>query len=58
MTAMTKRRTDGDELTYLLRGIPPELWREVKATAALRGESVRDALLRFLAEYVKKPKSR
>ena len=37
---------------YLLRGIPPDLWRKVKATAALRGESIRDVLLRLLRTYV------
>lgn len=40
--------------TYLLRDIPPDLWREVRSRAALEGESVRDAMLRLLREYVKK----
>jgi hypothetical protein len=52
---MSKPRTpDGDEQTYLLRGIPPELWRQMKAAAALKGESIRDALLRAIREYVKR----
>ena len=37
--------------TYLLRNIPTDLWRKVKAKAALRGDSVRDVLLKFLRHY-------
>ena len=37
--------------TYLLRNVPTDLWRRVKAKAALRGESVRDVLLRLLRQY-------
>jgi hypothetical protein len=39
---------------YLLRDVPDDLWRKVKAAAALKGESVRDVLLRLLRDYVKK----
>ena len=39
--------------SYLLRGIPTDLWRKVKAKAALRGESLRDVILRLLSEYAK-----
>lgn len=46
-------------MTYLIRDIPDELWRLVKARAALRGESVRTAVLRMLSEYAEeKPKAR
>ena len=38
---------------YLLRDIPTDLWRKVKAKAALRGESIRDVLLRLLRDYAK-----
>jgi hypothetical protein len=40
-------------MTYLLRDIPDDLWRKVKAKAALKGDSIRDVLLRFLTTYVK-----
>jgi plasmid stability protein len=40
-------------MTYLLRDIPDDLWRKVKAKAALKGESIRDVLLRVLTQYVK-----
>ncbi len=36
---------------YLLRRVPADLWRRVKAKAALRGTTVRQELLRFLERY-------
>lgn len=33
---------------YYLRDIPDELWRRVKAAAALRGQTVREVLLACL----------
>lgn len=42
---------------YLLRDVPDDLWRQVKATAALKGESIRDVLLRLLRAYTK-PKAK
>jgi hypothetical protein len=36
---------------YTLRNIPTSLWRQVKIQAAHRGESIRAALLRALADY-------
>lgn len=39
--------------SYILRDIPPDLWRKVKATAALQGVTVREAILRLLKEYAK-----
>ena len=38
-------------MTYLIRGIPDELWRRVKSRAALEGEPVRTAILRMLSAY-------
>jgi hypothetical protein len=38
---------------YLLRGIPADLWRAVKAAAALEGISVREVILRALRRYAK-----
>jgi hypothetical protein len=38
---------------YLLRDIPPDFWRKVKVKAALRGESIRDVILRLLRDFVK-----
>ncbi len=40
--------------TYWLKGIPSDLWRAVKVRAAERGETVKAAMLRFLAAYAKK----
>ncbi len=36
---------------YLLRNIPDDLWRKVKAAAALDGLTIREALLKLLAKY-------
>jgi len=38
-------------VTYLLRDIDSSLWRRVKAKAALRGESIRDVILRLLTKF-------
>lgn len=38
-------------LTYLLRDVPNDLWRRVKAKAALRGDSIRDVIVRLLTKY-------
>lgn len=40
-------------MTYLLRDVPDDLWRKLKAKAALKGESMRDVLLRLVTNYVK-----
>lgn len=40
-------------LNYLLRDIPDDLWRKVKAKAAMKGDSMRDVILRLLTNYVK-----
>lgn len=40
-------------MTYLLRDVPDDLWRKVKAKAALKGDSIRAVLLKFLTQYVK-----
>lgn len=41
-------------MTYLLRDVPDDLWRKVKAKAALKGESIRDVLVRALETYEKR----
>jgi hypothetical protein len=41
---------------YILRGIPADLWRKVKAKAALDGLSVREVMLRMLHDYAKETK--
>jgi hypothetical protein len=38
-------------VTYLLRSIPPDLWRAVKSKAALEGVTVREVILRLLKDY-------
>lgn len=38
---------------YLLRDVDPDLWRKLKAKAALKGESIRDVITRALVAYVK-----
>ena len=40
-------------MSYLLRNIDPQLWRTVKAKAAMQGESIRDVITRALQAYVK-----
>ena len=37
---------------YIIRGIPADLWRKVKAKAATQGVSVRAVILRLLQEWV------
>lgn len=39
--------------TQTIREVPVDLWRAVKAKAASRGETLRGAILRLLAEWVK-----
>jgi hypothetical protein len=41
-------------MTYLLRDVPLDLWRKVKAKAAAKGESIRDVILRALTDYARK----
>lgn len=40
-------------MTFLLRDIPDDLWPKVKAKAALNKESIKDALICLLKQYVK-----
>jgi hypothetical protein len=42
--------------TYLLRDIDDELWRKVKSKAAAEGMTVKDVILKLLAEWVKSRK--
>ncbi len=39
--------------TYILRDIPPDLWRAVKIKAVTTGESIKSIILRLLAEWAK-----
>jgi hypothetical protein len=39
---------------YILRGIDDKLWREVKATAALQGLTVKDLIIKLLEREAKK----
>ena len=41
-------------LTYLLRAIPPDLWRAVKHAAVDRGISIRELLIQALRQEVAK----
>lgn len=38
-------------MNFLLRDIPPDLWRRVKARAALEGTTLRALFLAFLEKY-------
>ena len=40
-------------MNYLLRNIDPQLWRTVKAKAAMQGESIREVIQKALKAYVK-----
>ena len=37
--------------SYILREIPPELWKQVKSRAALDGKPLRALMLEWLASY-------
>jgi NRPS condensation-like uncharacterized protein len=39
--------------TYILRDIDDEFWRKVKSKAAAEGMTVKDVILKLLAEWVK-----
>jgi len=41
---------------YILKGVDDKLWREVKATAALRGMTVKELIIRLLEKEVNKLK--
>jgi hypothetical protein len=41
---------------YILKGIDDQLWREVKAVAALRGLTVKDLIIKLLEKETKKLK--
>ena len=44
---------DERNANFIIRNIPPSPWRSVKATAAEHGETIREAMLRVLREYIK-----
>jgi hypothetical protein len=39
---------------YLLRDVPPELWRKIKTLAAERGQTIRGLILAALQKEVKR----
>jgi len=41
---------------YLIRGIPEDLHRKAKATAAMEGITLRELILKALARYVEQAK--
>ncbi len=41
---------------YILGGVDDQLWREVKAIAALQGMSVKDLIIKLLEKETKKLK--
>ena len=43
---------DKNPHTYLLRGIPRDVWRRASTVAELKGEYIRDVLIDKLGEYV------
>ena len=44
--------------SYILRDIPPELWKAIKIKAVEQGRPIRDLLLELLHDYAKKGKPR
>ena len=61
MTSLSSRRihitmrtkNEPKTKTQTVRDVPVDLWRAFKAKAASRGETIRAAILRLLAEYAK-----
>ncbi len=45
-----------DTGTYILRGLPRDLWRRVKARASREGHTIRFVVMKFLASYAKNEK--
>ncbi len=41
---------------YILKGVDDKLWREVKATAALQGMTVKELIIKLLEKEVNKLK--
>jgi hypothetical protein len=48
---MRVRRRRETPATYLLRGIPPRLWRDAKIIAAYEGRTLRDVILELLDRW-------
>jgi len=42
--------------TYILKGFNEDLWRKVKALAAMRGITIKDLIIDLLEKEVKKGK--
>jgi len=45
-------------MNYLLRDIPPGLWREFKKHAADRGKSLRSLIIELIDEYLERERIR
>ncbi len=39
-------------MDYLLKNVPDELWRKVKAKCAINGETIKDLIVELLQGYV------
>ena len=44
--------------SYILRDIPPELWKAIKIKAVEQNRPIRELLLELLQDYAKKGKPR
>lgn len=44
--------------TYILRGVDPELWRQVKSRAVLEGRTLREVITALLRAYAEGPPDR
>lgn len=51
MSHLCQRETRGEVSTYILRKIDDDLWKRVKAKAALQGVSIRALIERLLQEW-------
>lgn len=47
------REPEPVDVCIIIKGIPKSLWRRFKVRAAMRGETMRAALLEGLADYIK-----
>ena len=43
-----------EETSYILRGIPADVWKEAKKKAIDQGKNMKDVLLQFLEEWIRK----
>jgi hypothetical protein len=54
MAVMGAVGNDSPTNDYIIKSIPSDLWREVKAAAAMQGTTIREMILQALREIVKK----